>query len=200
MSDKKKKKKKIDNDTLMVLAILGSIIVFAVVCSLLNSGGYTPKLEGNLGSEYKAKDRSSSVVIVVACTCVSLFFVILFFVKKIRDAKRKARQRQKELEKIKKLKEIEAARERVKQAKMSEFLNAGQKELETRKREESRLKRSINTETKEGRFSDGYVRRDLNSFKDEDDLEDYFLEEEEEVGILQMLLQKVKKIFVRNKE
>ncbi|MDY5576459.1 MAG: hypothetical protein SPF70_03130 [Lachnospiraceae bacterium] len=195
--DKDKNKKKVDGDTITVLAILGSIIIIAVVFALIQGGHSDVKVSGGLGNQQNITDRETSVKIVLAATALSIFFVALFIMKKIHDKKNK--EKEKQLEKARKLKELEEARERVKKAKMDEFLMKSQSELEKRKRESELLRRTSKRRQPEHRSLDGqqaYVRRDLNLYRD-DDLEETKLEwkDGEKEGFFSKLLHKLKNIF-----
>ncbi len=191
---KKKKKKKSDSDTVTALAIFGFLIVGGVLLSLLGTDDSATRLNGTgMHGTAQPQDRSSSIKIILTCAFVSVFFIALFIIKKIRDKRRKMREEK--LAKARKLQELEEARERVRQAKMSEFLKAGQAEMEKRKREE-RLLRAGN---RRGAEDGAYKRRDLNAYRDdeEDYDEDY---EEEESGFFAKIIAWVKGIFKRDDE
>jgi predicted nucleic acid-binding Zn ribbon protein len=198
-NDKKKKKKSMDSDTITVLAILGALIVIGVVLSLFGVTQPGKALSGaGMNGQHETHDRSSSIKIIVACTLISLFFICLFIIKKIRDKKRKIREQQ--LEKARKLRELEEARKRVQQAKMDEFLKAGQGELNRRKKEEELLKRGRRDSYPRRDYPDDrpYVRRDLNQFKDDDEEEEFEYEAKE--NFFEKILRILRGLFVRDSE
>ena len=168
---KKKKRKKMDGDTLAILTVLAVVIVMAVLFAFLNDGNTSFEVSGKTGRKYQPKQGSSSLVILVTCASLSVFVIVLFIIRKIRDRRRKAKIRAEQREKARRMKELENARNRVKMAKMDEFIMAGQSELEKRKKEEALLRNSKNRRYQENRIgirgTGEYRRRDLNAYKDE---------------------------------
>lgn len=190
----KKKKRKIDSDTLVIFTILAVILMIAVLSALLNVDNNAPELSRKIAGKSRQKDSTGSLAVILTCAFVSVFIIVLFVIKKIRDGKRKARLKAEQLEKARRMQEIEKARERVKMAKLDEFLLAGQSELEKRKRDETLLKNSRSKRYQAGRGeTGGYVRRDLNEFRDElPELDEDFQRRE---GFLRRILASIKEFF-----
>lgn len=203
--EKKKKWKKPDSDTLTVLAILSVVIIVAVVSIFLNSGHEIPHFTGYKGTPQKKDTNPSSLGLVLGMAFVSVFCITLFIIKKTRDHKRRQLQREKQQEQLKRLKELEAAKERVKQARMNEFLMAGQSVIDKRKQEADLLShtRRQSASFPEDDFNKrrDYVRRDLNAYREEESEEEYHLTSRgKKKNFFQKVICFLKNIFSKTKK
>lgn len=191
--DKKKKKKNMDGDTITVLAILGGLILICVLLSWLTRNDASPELQKLAGNGNAAdKEHISALPIVLTCSFVSLFFVLLFFLKKIRDRRRKEEEERQE--KMRKLKELDEARERVQRAKMDAFLQAGQSEIEKRKKEERLLRSSGNKVRPYDR--EAYLRERRQIYEEEDVADT----EGKKESLFQRILRMIKTLLSRKRE
>lgn len=165
---KKKKKKKMNNDAIAILVIFAIIIVAILAMVFFGSQSNVSKLNGVGGRKNSEKDNGASLEIIVVCGFLTVFIITFLVIKKVRDRKRKARLKAEQMEKARKMEELKNAKERVRRAKMSEFLTAGESELEKRRKDEALLRNHKNQKDKsEIRGSEEYRRRDLNEFRDE---------------------------------
>ena len=191
------KKKKISSDAIALLVILAVIIIATVLMAFLSSGNNVSKLNGMGGGSRQKKDGSVPFEMVLVCGFVAVFIIVLLVIKKVRDTKRKAKLKAEQMEKARRMKELEDAKARVRRAKMNEFLMAGENELEKRKKEEALLRNRRNQKER-GNLQDldRYSRRDLNDFRDElPELDSY-----EEENFIQRLIRKIRELFSRKNE
>lgn len=165
---KKKKKKKMNSDTIAILVIFAIIIIAILAMVFFGSRSNVSKLNGVGGRKNSEKDSGPSLEIILICGFLTVFVITFLVIKKVRDAKRKAKLRAEQMEKARKMEELKNAKERVRRAKMNEFLAAGESELERRRRDEALLRNNKNRKGKEEiRDSEEYRRRDLNDFRDD---------------------------------
>ena len=156
------------NDTVAILVIFAIIIIAILVMVLFGSQSNVSKLNGVGGRKNSEKDHGASLEVILVCGFLTVFLVTFLVIKKVRDRKRKARLKAEQMEKARKLEELKNAKERVRRAKMNEFLTAGESELEKRRREQAFLRNHKNQKNREGiQSSEEYRRRDLNEFRDE---------------------------------
>ena len=158
----KKKKKKKNNDAIAILVIFAVIIIAILVMVFFGSQSNVSKLNGVGGRKNSEKDSGASFEIILVCGFLTVFVITFLVIKKVRDGKRKAKLRAEQMEKARKMEELKNAKERVRRAKMNEFLTAGESELEKRRRDKALLRNNKNQNDRGGiRDSEEYRRRDL---------------------------------------
>lgn len=176
--NQKKKKKRIDSDTAIVLIILFALIVIAVLFAFLSSGETSVEtLDFSGQGNRPKKEQERDFGFLIGCGFLSVFIISLLVIKIVRDQRRKAKTRAIQMEKARKMKELQEARERVRKAKMNAFLNAGQEEIERRRQEERRLS---NLAKKQSFHRNTYLDEDFSYLDEEadDDIESMEYEEE----------------------
>lgn len=125
----KKKKKKKNGDVIVVLFVFAVIILSGIVMSILNVGGKNNKIS-KTGSEIAKEEQKRSNAIIITVGTASVLVVGAFVYVKVK-AKRKKRKLLEE--KLKRKKEIEAARERLAAGPYADILAAGKNVLSERK-------------------------------------------------------------------
>lgn len=192
-SEKKKKKKKKMNSDIIAILIIFAIIMIAVLAMLFfGSQSNVSKLKGIGGRKNSEKDNGVSFEIILLCGFLTVFVITFLVIKKVRDAKRKAKLRAEQMEKARKMEELKNAKERVRRAKMNEFLTAGENELEKRRRDEALLRNNKQNKEQIG-YSEEYRRRDLNDFRDDLPRLDSYKEK----NFFKRLVRRIKEFFLR---
>ncbi len=221
----KKKKKKINSDTIAVLFILAIIILIGIFVSWMQRDGSTKDISQSISGGHKATVTNNDVVIVTVGV-VAVVIVAIFVIVKVSVVKKKKRIL---LEKIKKQKELEEARKRVEAAKYSDILAAGHSVLKERKLADKIIENKTNSvrhkydlnniddlddeliDNKHHRYGDGNDRLNTNEYRSyrrsnlkddlDDDLDNDFnskddYESEDYEGFLEKIKQSYKKIVI----
>lgn len=190
----KKKKKKKNNDAIAILVIFAVIIIAILVMVFFGSQSNVSKLNGVGGRKNSEKDSGASLEIILVCGFLTVFVITFLVIKKVRDGKRKAKLRAEQMEKARKMEELKNAKERVRRAKMNEFLTAGESELEKRRRDKALLRNNKNQNDRGGiRDSEEYRRRDLNDFRDDLPRLDSY----EDENFFKRLIRQIREFFSR---
>lgn len=154
---KKKRKNQNNKDVIVVLFILALIILSAVGVTMCSSRDYDfGKVSGNSRTEEQHKDNSGEIAILTA-TGVAVIIVICFAVKKANDAKKRNEALKKYKEHLDEQKRLEEARERVRQARLQEMIDAGINELTNK----GKKRNTINRTERSSRWDDDYKMYDL---------------------------------------
>lgn len=191
---KKKKKKKMSSDTVAFLIILLIIILVILATIFFSSQNNVTRLNGVGGRKKSEKDSGMSMEVILVCGFLTVFAITFFVIKKIRDGKRKAKLKAEQMEKARRMEELKNAKERVRRAKMNEFLMAGESELEKRRRDEALLRNQRNQKDK-NRFRglEEYRKRDLNDFREDLPKLGSYPEE----NFIKRLIRRIKEFFSR---
>lgn len=188
---KKKKKKQGNTDTITVLFVFALIIILAIGVSVVH---YSNENNINKASTHKQKEKEQQETtnFILALGGVSVAVVGLFVGVKIKNKRKKKKLL---LEKQRKLKEIEEARQRVEAAKYSAILNAGNSVLKDRAdaqrildSQQSKIKHKydfneldddlLGDEDDEFDNGEALSRRRRNIYRDYDDIDNRDIEEE----------------------
>jgi len=190
---KNKKKKKMSNDTIAILVILGIIFIAILAMVFFGSQSNISKLNGAGGVKASKKESSASLGVILVCSFITVFIITLFVIKKIRDGKRKAKLKAEQMEKTRRMEELKNAKERVRRAKMNEFLMAGESELEKRRKDAALLNSKRNQRDRSLRGPEQYKKRDLNEFRDELPSLNFY----ENENFIKRLVRRIKEFFLR---
>lgn len=194
---KNKKKKKMSSDTIALLVIFAVILIVILTMVFFSSPNNVSKLNGAGGRKNSEKNSGPPLEIIVVCGFLTVFIITFLVIKKVRDTKRKAKLRAEQMEKARKMEELKNAKERVRRAKMNEFLMAGESELEKRRKDEALLRNKRNQKEKGDLRDPGeYRRRDLNDFREElPSLDSY-----EDENFIKRLIRRIKEFFSRKSD
>ena len=130
--EKKKKDKGENKDVIVVLFVFAILILIAFSVTLCGQDDIDMNMEKQ-GSNYENNsDDSGKEVAVITAVGVSACIVVCFIVKKTREAKRRQEMLREYHKKQEEQKRIEEARERVKQARRQEMIEAGIRQLTER--------------------------------------------------------------------
>ncbi len=157
---KKKKTNKNNKDIIAVLFIFAVMILAAVGMTMCGRDEVEIG-DKKANSSYEKKEEDNSGEIVVMTTVgVAVVIVICFAVKKARENERRNKAIREHNERMEQQQRIEEARERVRQARLQEMIDAGVKQLTERENARGRYKRTNQTGAR--RWDDGFDTLDMN--------------------------------------
>lgn len=188
MSRNSKKQNNANKDIIAVLFIFAVMILAAIGLTMCGRDEIDINIEKN-GTEYEKKEEDNSgQIVIMTAAGVAVVIVICFAVKKAKDAERRNRAIREHNERMEEKRRIEEARERVRQARLQEMIDAGIRQLTENDKKRNRvIRRGSATDRKWDDEFDSYDLNDkrLNSYYrdkfDDDDLYEGLYDDEVDV-------------------
>ena len=124
MSKKNKKKNSTNKDLIAVLFIFAVMILAAVGMTMCGRNEIEMSEFNNGADNEKKEEDNSGEIVVMTAVGVAAVIVICFAVKKAKDTERRNKAIREHNERLEEQKRIEEARERVRQARLQEMIDA----------------------------------------------------------------------------
>lgn len=159
MSKKTKKKNNNNKDVIVVLFIFAIMILAAVGMTMCGRDKVEiGEKKANTSYEKKEEDNSGEIV-VMTTVGVAVVIVICFVVKKAKETERRNKLLREYNERMEQQQRVEEARERVRQARLQEMIDAGIQQLTERDKKRGRGTRYTTSSNR--RWDDGFDTMDI---------------------------------------
>ncbi len=160
MSRDRKKRINSNKDLIAVLFIFAVMILVAIGLTMCGRDEIeVGRFKNGSNYEEKEKDNSGEIVVMTAAG-VAAVIVICFAIKKAKDNERRKKAIREHNERIEEQKRIEEARERVRQARLQEMIDAGVRQLTDKNSRRNTVMRDGSTQRR--RWDDGFDSYDMN--------------------------------------